>query len=387
MKLFFVFISSLLGLFAQASNPSVMAVTDDLRIMQTYVVEQVAWSGLATMNLAAVGVGTVNTIGPAVTRVSGTSFLGLVGSTITISGGSYTVASVTDANDLILSTSAGTQSGAPIKMPGTITKIQLASSVNSSSSILDSNINIYCDGSASPGEQADLGSFFVMRGGMAAPWANRQQGVNVYNAGGNFGAYRNVQISYTAGCYVDIVNATNTAGTVWSQVYFENGTAPTTTTGTTRKKWHASLTGATSVTQYSPITLLSAAPGFSGEIESVLLIIYSSGGYTYLEGNPSFTVDGGTGQISGGTEDFFGGQYYWNNGSNRYQADEWGAWLGSYANQGGTNDTITYRWFFPYIRQVFNSSISFTWINGQVGQGVAPGTVTVYGLITYWTSQ
>lgn len=71
--------------------------------------------------------GTVNTSGTAVTWVSGSQFGNVAPQDIMVIGGtSYTVQSITDSTDLVLTTSAGTQSGVSYTMSGchnpTVTK-------------------------------------------------------------------------------------------------------------------------------------------------------------------------------------------------------------------------------------------------------------------------
>jgi hypothetical protein len=77
-----------------------------------------AW--LTVTPVTAGGSGTVNTSGTGVTSVTGTGFLtgtAWAGATITIAGTAYTVASVTSSSALVLTTSAGNQTGATYSIP------------------------------------------------------------------------------------------------------------------------------------------------------------------------------------------------------------------------------------------------------------------------------
>lgn len=378
------------SIFPPTSNGSSGSVaTDDDRFAATSVIEQVAWTGNSTLTLAALGQAIVNTSGTAVTWLSGSKFVGLTSSSISIGPASYTVSSVTDSTHLVLSASAGTQSSVAMLMPGTITKIQLAITATSGSSLLDSKLNVYCNGVPSPGEQADLGTFFFIHGGVAStPWTSVRAGVNTYVNADHWGGYRETQIPYTSGCTLDIANATATSGTVYAQIFYRVGSPLANSTGILRKVWHAKWIGATSVGQFAGIDLLPSLSG-TGEIESVYLLILSNSSFTYLEGNVDWLVDGAQGPSCGGTEDCFGGQYYWKNGAGTYRGDEWGAWMGTQIPNvsSAAFSTAAYRFHYPFSRLPFQSSAKLTWHNGQSGQGTPPGSVTILSLVTYWTTQ
>lgn len=374
--------------------PSIALASDfpsleDTRHTLTSVIEQVAIGGSATLNLATLGTGTVNTSGTSVTSITGSSFVGMASAVVKIATVSYTVASVADSTHMTLTTSAGTQTGSGILMPGTITKIQAAITDANNSSLLDSKLNIYCDGAASPGQSTDFGTYFQIHGGTGSTqWNNPQMGVNTYVNASNWGGYRNTQINYSTGCTVDVVNGSATAGTMWTQVYYKPGPPPLSLTGNTRNKWHCLWTGATVVTQFSAIDLLPSISTGPGEIESVYLLVLNNSGYGYQEGNVAWTVDGVSETSAGGTEDYFGGQYYFNNGTRTYRGVEWGGWMGLELPNISSNafSSALYRWHYPYTRIPFSSTARLTWNNGQSGQGTPAGSVTILSLVTYWTA-
>lgn len=71
-----------------------------------------SWTEVATK------ASTVNTSGTAVTRTAGDSFTGLIaGAPITINSVAYTIQSVTDGDNLVLTSTAGTQTGVAAATP------------------------------------------------------------------------------------------------------------------------------------------------------------------------------------------------------------------------------------------------------------------------------
>lgn len=378
-------------LIGTSSSATPADAAPDNRQLYTSVIEGVSITANGTLNLGTFGITTVNTSGTAVTGTSGSIFTpDLVGSTVSINAVNYLVSAYTNSTSLTLSTSAGSQTGVTFKAPGTITLIQLATSTSNSTGQLDSKLNIYCDGASSPGEQSDLGTFFHTTGGAGVSkwYSSLYGGISNQAYGVSVGAFRQVSIPYKTGCTIDVKNGdASNAGTIWSQIYYQTGATPAVVTGTTRNVWHEKWVS-TSVSQYAAVDLLPAVTA-AGEVESVYLIVLSNANYGYLEGNPTWTIDGATTVTAGGTEDYFGGQYYWASGANGIRADNWGAWLGTDLPNctGGSFCAAMYRYHYPASRIVFNSSARFQWFNGQNGQGSAPGTVNILALVTYWTTQ
>ena len=97
----------------------------------------------------------------------------------------------------------------------------------------------------------------------------------------------------------------------------------------------------------------------------------------WLEMNPDIAVDGSDYRY-GGTEDFFGNQFYGDQFHGR--ADEYG--IARYYKSNPPDNT-TYWTAYRYFREspmMFNTSLGMTWQNPSAGNGPATrvGTLAVY---------
>jgi hypothetical protein len=120
-----------------------------------------------------------------------------------------------------------------------------------------------------------------------------------------------------------------------------------------------------------------------GQIEGIHFVAYvvGSGSPTWLEGDIVWNIDGSAFGDVGGTEDFFGGQYYWN--QLQYASDSWGVIKnGSFA--GGTGYATTMYRLFNKDPMVFDQSVRLTWNNGSAGQATPPGTVNLSAIVFYY---
>ncbi len=273
---------------------------------------------------------------------------------------------------------------------GNVTMLQLALIANSGSAVeragatIDATIQICTNGEAAPCQRADLGTFFLLHGQPAPPFSHSDNFTITDSLPGQFGAYRRIMIPYSNGITISIVNKSAIVGAqVYSQVYFYSGNPGVNVTGTRRKTFHMATIPFTAVNQFAPIDLINVVG--RGQIEGVHLFAYqATGGLpTWLEGDVTWTVDGVQMGNAGGTEDFFGGQFYW--GQLQFGTDSWGVMKnGTFA--GSLYATGMYR-LFNKDPMLFDSAYKLTWHNGQVSQGTPPGTTQISSIVFYYLDQ
>jgi len=139
----------------------------------------------------------------------------------------------------------------------------------------------------------------------------------------------------------------------------------------------------TSINQFAPVDLINVTG--RGQIEGVHLFAFqaTTGLPTWLEGDVTWNTDGVQMGNAGGTEDFFGGQFYW--GQLQYGTDSWGVMKnGPFA--GSLYATGMYR-LFNKDPMVFDSAYKLTWHNGQVNQGTPPGSTMISSIVFYYLDQ
>jgi hypothetical protein len=274
---------------------------------------------------------------------------------------------------------------------GNVSMIQLAlvgqggSAGDRNDLIINGTIQICTNGEAAPCQHSDIGTFFLAHGVPTPPFSYSDNfTMTEYQDGLLMGAFRRIMIPYTNGCTITITNSSHVAtGRIFSQVYFYQGAPPPQLTGSRRKVFHMATIPFTSIAQFAPVDLLNVTG--RGAIEGLNLFVYvqNQGPPTWLEGDMAWTVDGVLLGNVGGTEDFFGGQYYW--GQLQYATDSWGVMKnGVFA--GGSYATGMYR-LFNKDPMVFDQSMKLTWHNGQAGQGPPPGPVNMSSIVFYYTSQ
>lgn len=270
---------------------------------------------------------------------------------------------------------------------GNVSMIQLAivalggSAADQNDATINSTIQICTNGEAAPCQHSDLGTFFLLHG-IPTPPFNYSDNFTVtqYN-GSQFGAFRRIMIPFTNGITISIINKSTVAsGSIYSQVYYYAGTPGTQITGTRKKVFHMATVPFTALSQYAPIDLANITG--RGQIEGVNLFVYEQTGNQpgWLEGDMAWTVDNNVASDVLGTEDFFGGQFYWNQLA--YASDSWGVIKnGTFA--GAYYATGMYR-LFNKDPMTFNQNFKLTWHNGHVNQGVPPGTVNVSAIVFYY---
>jgi hypothetical protein len=280
--------------------------------------------------------------------------------------------------------------------PGNIERIQLAMQYNTgspSASPMGSNtvITIAVDGNTS---SCTLGMFLLWNGyttsdGSAATgdlFESKYLGITSGNSSGNAtnSGYRRIYIKYNSSINISItVPSTGTNAIAYSQVEYYPGVAPAGRFPATRNVFHMAVNDWAS-SNLAPNGTLTIIPLVSaaGELESVYFVSSAPGPVepNWLEQNPAITVDG-TSFRYGGTEDFFGNQFYGDQFHGR--ADEYG--IARYFSSGPP-DSTTYWSGYRYFKEspmIFNSSLAMTWNNESAAN--APAT-RVGSLAVYYTT-
>lgn len=270
---------------------------------------------------------------------------------------------------------------------GNVSMIQIAIAATGGSqgdrnnATVNATIQICTNGEAAPCQHADLGTFFLLHGIPTPPFSHSDNFTITEYQDGLIGAYRRIMIPYQNGITISIINGSSTLGAqIFSQVYFYSGAPGANVTGSRRKTFRMATIPITSVAQFAPVDLINATG--RGQIEGIHLFAFqqSGGPPSWLEGDVTWTADGVQMGNAGGTEDFFGGQFYW--GQLQYGTDSWGVMKnGPFA--GAFYATGMYR-LFNKDPMVFDSSFKLTWHNGQVNQNTPPGATQISSIVFYY---
>jgi hypothetical protein len=251
--------------------------------------------------------------------------------------------------------------------------------------IINGTIRICTNGEAAPCQHSDLGTFFLTHGVPVPPFAYSDNfTVTQFQETTEMGAFRRIFIPFTNGCTITITNASQVAtGRIFSQVYYYQGAPPAQITGSRKKTFHMATIPFTSIAQFAPVDLINITG--RGQIEGLNFFVYvqNPGPPTWLEGDITWTTDGNPTGSVGGTEDFFGGQYYWN--QLQFATDSWGVFKNG-TFDGSSYATGMYR-LFNKDPMVFDQSFKLTWHNGQAGQSTPPGPVNLSSIVFYYLDQ
>jgi len=192
--------------------------------------------------------------------------------------------------------------------------------------------------------------------------------------------YRRVYIKYNSSIQISITTPPGPGVVWWSQVDYYPGIAPIGRYPATRNVFHmvANDWATSTIAASQVLTVLPAVSG-PGELESIYFVSSAPGQVEplWLEMNPQITVDGSDYRY-GGTEDFFGNQFYGDQFHGR--TDEYG--IARYYKSSPPDNT-TYWTGYRYFREsamLFNTSLGMTWQNASAGNGPATrvGTLAVY---------
>lgn len=239
--------------------------------------------------------------------------------------------------------------------------------------LLDSRLRVYLNGEVQPSTDTAIGPFFAATFG-SPRWASRLMGVSTMNLSTppyHAGFYRYLTIPYTQGARITLENGSPEQSlTLWSQVYYHDGPAPRDQSGLFAT---ASLEEQ-KVTPYQVVELANVEG--SGTLHGLSLAV-DGDNWSFQEGNLVVYVDGAPALVSSGTEDFFLGSFYYDQGP--FQTDAVGMTVKDDERFAGT----FYRLFLDD-PVVFRHSLRVAWQNGQEGQGTNPGTVRLWSNVWYY---
>lgn len=274
--------------------------------------------------------------------------------------------------------------------PGNVERIQIAASFNSGSPeqvpvASNTPITIAVDGQT---YTCPLGLFLLWDGyeatdGLAATkdlFVTKYLGVTAATSLSNeiISGYRRIFIKYEKSINISLTVPPGPNIVWWTQVEYYPGEPPAGRYPATRNVFHMFTNPWAPLGQNQTLQVLPAVSG-PGELESIYFVSSAPGDVepTWLEQNPQIWVDG-TEFWYGGTEDFFGNQFYGDQFQGR--ADEYGI---ARHYQSAAPDLTTYWTAYRYFREspmVFQSSLGMTWQNAPAGAGPAAnvGTLAVY---------
>jgi hypothetical protein len=277
--------------------------------------------------------------------------------------------------------------------PGNIERIQLAMQYNTgspSASPMGANttISIAVDGNIT---SCTLGMFLLWNGYTTSDGSTATQdlfegkylGITSGNSSGNAtnSGFRRIYIKYNNSINISItLPTTGTNAIVYSQIEYYPGVAPAGRFPATRNVFHMAVNdwATSNISPNGTVAVIPAVSG-AGELESIYFVSSAPGPVEpgWLEQNPAIMVDG-TQFRYGGTEDFFGNQFYGDQFHGR--SDEYG--IARYFSSGPPDNTTYwsgYR-YFGESPMIFNSSLAMTWNNGSASNGPATrvGSLAVY---------
>lgn len=273
---------------------------------------------------------------------------------------------------------------------GNVERIQLAAGYNSgdpSTAPIAANtvLTIVVDGRT---YRCTLGMFLLWNGyatsdGVAATadlFVTKYLGITSGTSLSNetLSGYRRIYIKYNNSISISIAVPPGPNIVWWSQVEYYPGVAPTGRYPATRNVFHMMANDWVAIAPGQTVAVLPTVAG-AGELESIYFVSSAPGKVEaqWLEQNPIIGVDG-TSFRFGGTEDFFGNQFYGD--QFRGRTDEYGI---ARAYSSGAPDNTTYWSGYRYFREspmVFNSSLEMTWqnVSADAGPAARVGTLAVY---------
>ena len=352
-----------------------------------------AGSGIALQN-AGTPLGTITTLNCSTgTTCSVASGTGTITSTGGAGGNVYETRKLnTVAVENVACAGGSTCTIASITGQGTMTHLQFAQLGGNGAATNDGLIKITVDGTLVLSAPTGLVFGTYLNGaasGTTAQYFTSPREALTFVDATNFQGQVNWIIPYNTSLLVQWANTGSgaTSGSIYSNVDYYSGAPPAGLYPSQMGSFHSVYTAFTSVAQYGTFTMLPTVTA-AGMLGSIQLAAYSSSVTTptWLEGDPTITIDG-TAYTYTGTEDFFCGSFYFNGVKGNIMGSCGSAYVGTYSAGYGTS---MYRFFYPDpgTRMIpFTTSLTITTPNGQSGQSnPAPGSVNYASLVTYYTN-
>ena len=205
------------------------------------------------------------------------------------------------------------------------------------------------------------------------------------------GGDRRINIPYQSSISITISSPSDnaTSAFVYSQVEYYSGAAPAGLYPATQNVFHMVTNDwrTSSIVPDQVTTFFPSTTGITGELESIYFVSSAAGAIygatNWLELAPVIAFDGNTFTYRG-CEDFFGTQFYGQNGLTR--GDECGQAIAFQGQNLGTSDAVTYWTGYRYFKEAplrFNSSLWINWQNIDPAYG-NPAT-KVGSCVVYYT--
>jgi len=192
--------------------------------------------------------------------------------------------------------------------------------------------------------------------------------------------YRFVNIPFEDSIEVGIQNISNVSATLWAQVALRDGTG---VYPRRDRNFRCETLTAGSVLEHTATVLINATPAVPGRIEGFMLALAGNTSWSFLEGNVEIEVDGAKVIEYTGTEDAFGGSFYYTDV--KWQTNHFGLTKQHTRTDSSPYYRCCFYRFFDKDPIPFEESLKITWYNGEVGRG-NPGDVEVYHEVWYYLS-
>jgi hypothetical protein len=261
----------------------------------------------------------------------------------------------------------------------------------------EGKLNFYRDGEGSPSVSMTIGHMLCRYAtDSSAPdcWATTDLALTE-NDSAFVAGFTKLFCPFTSSLRVTYQSGSLSAGSVdiFSQMYYRTGIIPYWKggAGTLRAKLkQAVITPWTTVAGLANTDFINVSA--RGELERLTFAVGGAhANDTVLEGHLKLYIDGTQRQEIGGTEDFFGGQFYF--GELKPRVTRWGcAYVGTNTTTsavlGTTHGASMYRlWGRDRSEQLtFNTSLRINWTNGQTSVGT-PGNSFIAPNVLYYTDQ
>lgn len=261
--------------------------------------------------------------------------------------------------------------------PGYISYLFIALSSTDALARAGSLIKIYIDGESTPSVSVPLDAVFL---GAFAPTKFQSRYVGYAGlSGSNTGGYLYINAPFASGVKIDFVNASTTTAVsnLWASInYHIAASAPNWDRYKRLKNFQQGYSSAVTPTKYTEVDLLNVTG--RGVLWGLQLLIDSAdSNFNCLEGNIKIYVDGNLDIENSGTEDWFNGTFYFQEGT--YASDFAGCVL-----RDASNFRVNmYRWHV-LDAVPFDTSLRVTWTAGESAHATVTNNPTIYSNAWYY---